>query len=207
MLAAGTRVAAISGIAWTVLASCAVGPDYVPPQAPMPAGFVATGADARRVGADLHFADATKWWRTLHDRELDALIDRAVAASPTLEVALDRLQQARAQEFVIIGSALPMLGASEGGGIGTGSDLGRGRAAQSLVSAETGAGVSQITNLAGFDAAWEIDVFGKYRRRIEAAQYDVEAAIAARNVVLISVVADVTRAYVGSPGTELEFAL
>jgi NodT family efflux transporter outer membrane factor (OMF) lipoprotein len=161
----------------------------------MPAGFAAAGAAAQRAAADHRVADTAKWWRTLHDRELDSLIDRAIAASPTLEIALDRLQQARAQEFVVIGSALPILGGSEGGGIGTGSDLGRGRASQTLVSAENGAGISQINNLVGFDAAWEIDVFGKYRRAIEAAQYGVEAAIAARNVVLISLVADVTRAY------------
>ena len=148
-----------------------------------------------------------EWWRALHDRELDSLIDRAIAASPTLEVALNRLQEARAQEFAIIGSALPMLGASEGGGIGSGSDLGRGRATQTLVSAENGTGMSQITNLVGFDAAWEIDVFGKFRRAIEAAQYDVEAAIAARNVVLISLVADVTRAYLDLRALQMELAV
>ncbi len=140
-------------------------------------------------------AETSKWWRTLHDRELDSLIDRAIAGSPTLEIALDRLQQARAQEVVVIGMALPAAEASMGGGWGTGSDLARGRASQTLVSAETGTGVSQVVNLAGFDAAWEIDVFGKYRRAIEAAQYDVDAAIAARNVVLVSLIADVTRAY------------
>ncbi len=134
----------------------------------------------------------------LHDRELDSLIDRAVVASPSLEIALDRLQQARAQEAVVVGAALPTAGARMGGGWGTGSDLARGRASQTLVSGETGAigpGLKQITNLQGFDAAWEIDLFGKYRRAIEAAQYDVDAALAARNVVLISLIADVTRAY------------
>ena len=135
------------------------------------------------------------------------LVDRAIAASPTLEIALDRLQQARAQEFVVIGSALPALGGSEGGGIGSGSDLGRGRASQTLVSAENGAGMSQINNLVGFEAAWEIDVFGKYRRAIEAAEYDVEAAIAARNVVLISLVADVTRAYLDLRALQMRLAV
>jgi NodT family efflux transporter outer membrane factor (OMF) lipoprotein len=173
----------------------------------MPAGFAAAGAAAQRAAADHRVADTAKWWRTLHDRELDSLIDRAIAASPTLEIALDRLQQARAQEFVVIGSALPMLGGSEGGGIGTGSDLGRGRASQTLVSAENGAGISQINNLVGFDAAWEIDVFGKYRRAIEAAQYGVEAAIAARNVVLISLVADVTRAYLDLRALQMRLAV
>jgi NodT family efflux transporter outer membrane factor (OMF) lipoprotein len=173
----------------------------------MPAGFAAAGAATQRAVADRRVADTAKWWRTLHDRELDLLIDRAIAASPTLEIALDRLQQARAQEFVVIGSALPMLGGSEGGGIGTGSDLGRGRASQTLVSAENGANVSQINNLVGFDAAWEIDVFGKYRRAIEAAQYDVDAAIAARNVVLISLVADVTRAYLDLRALQMRLAV
>ena len=51
--------------------------------------------------------ETTQWWRTLHDRELNSLVDRAIAASPTLEIALDRLQQARAQEAVVIGAALP----------------------------------------------------------------------------------------------------
>ena len=64
-----------------------------------------------------------------------------------------------------------------------------------FVSGENGAGLTQVTNLTGFDAAWEIDVFGKFRRAIEAAQYDVDTAIAVRNVVLISLIADVTRAY------------
>ena len=173
----------------------------------MPAGFAAAEAKGQRAAADHHVADTTKWWRALHDRELNSLIDRAIAASPTLEVALDRLQQARAQEFAIIGSALPMLGASEGGGIGSGSDLGRGRATQTLVSAENGTGMSQITNLVGFDAAWEIDVFGKFRRAIEAAQYDVEAAMAARNVVLISLVADVTRAYLDLRALQMQLAV
>ena len=173
----------------------------------MPAGFAAAGAAAQRAAADHRVADTAKWWRTLHDRELDSLIDRAIAASPTLEIALDRLQQARAQEFVVIGSALPILGGSEGGGIGTGSDLGRGRASQTLVSAENGAGIGQINNLVGFDAAWEIDVFGKYRRAIEAAQYGVEAAIAARNVVLISLVADVTRAYLDLRALQMRLAV
>ena len=67
--------------------------------------------------------------------------------------------------------------------------------------------MSQITNLVGFDAAWEIDVFGKFRRAIEATQYDVEAAIAARNVVLISLVADVTRAYLDLRALQMRLAL
>jgi NodT family efflux transporter outer membrane factor (OMF) lipoprotein len=190
-------------LAFFGLASCAVGPDYHPPEPPMPESFVAAASRANIRQA----AVAAKWWRTLHDRELDSLIDRAIASSPTLEIALNRLQQARAQEAVVIGAALPAAEASAGGGRGTGSDLARGRASQTLVSAENGASLTQVTNLAGFDAAWEIDVFGKFRRAIEAAQYDVDAAIAARNMVLISLVADVTRAYLDLRALQMQLAV
>jgi NodT family efflux transporter outer membrane factor (OMF) lipoprotein len=173
----------------------------------LPADFVAASSpkavNDQRSG---RVADA-RWWRMLHDRELNSLIDRAIVASPNLAIALERLQQARAQEAVVIGAALPAAEGTEGGALGTGSDLGRGRASQTLVSAENGAGVSQINNLAGFDAAWEIDVFGRFRRAIEAAQYDVDAAIAARNMVLISLIADVTRAYLDLRALQMQLAV
>jgi NodT family efflux transporter outer membrane factor (OMF) lipoprotein len=108
---------------------------------------------------------------------------------------------------VVIGAALPAAEGTAGGGWGTGSDLARGRASQTLVSAESGTGLTQVTNLVGFDAAWELDIFGKFRRAIEAAQYDVDAAIAARNVVLISLVADVTRAYLDLRALQMQLAV
>ena len=190
------------------LASCAVGPDYHPPQPAMPENFIAApAAKGERAATDNRVVDTARWWRALHDRELNSLIDRAIAASPTLEIALDRLQQARAQEAVVIGAALPEAEGSAGGGWGTGSDLTRGRAAQTLVSGDSTAGLKQINSIVGFDAAWEIDIFGKYRRAIEAAQYDVEAAIAARNAVLISLIADVTRAYLDLRALQMQLAV
>lgn len=170
----------------------------------MPASFIA--ATSSKV-ASSRASSSTKWWRTLHDRELDSLIDRAIAGSPTLEVALNRIQQARAQEAVVIGAALPASEAAEGGALGTGSDLARGRVSQPLVSAENGAGFSRVSNIVGFDAGWEIDVFGKFRRAIEAAQYDVDAAVAARNMVLISLIADVSRAYLDLRALQMQLAV
>jgi NodT family efflux transporter outer membrane factor (OMF) lipoprotein len=190
------------------LTACAVGPDYHPPEPPLPNNFAATSS--LKAVNDQHGGSPpaiAQWWRALGDRELNSLVERAIAASPTLEIALDRLQQARAQEAVVVGTALPAAGASAGGGWGTGGDLARGRVSQTLVSAENGAGVSQVVNLIGFDAAWEIDVFGKYRRAIEAAQYDVDAAAAARDVVLISLIADVARAYLDLRALQMQLAV
>jgi NodT family efflux transporter outer membrane factor (OMF) lipoprotein len=192
------------------LAGCAVGPDFQPPASPVPASFAgAPAANAERPTdrGDNRAADPARWWRALNDRELDALIDRAIAASPTLEIALNRLQQARAQEAVVIGAALPAAEASGGGGWGTGSDLTKGRVAQTLRSGDSTTGLKQINSIGGFDAAWQIDLFGKYRRAIEAAQYDVEAAAAARNMVLIALVADVTRAYLDLRALQMQLAV
>ena len=203
------RAAILGAFMCAGLTSCAVGPDYFPPQPPLPSRFVATTSSLNAPN-NLHAdrpLETTQWWQTLHDRELDSLVARAIAASPTLEIALERLQQARAQEAVVIGAALPSAEWTAGGGWGTGSDLARGRASQTLVSAENGAGLAQVPNLAGFDAAWELDIFGKYRRGIEAAQYDVEAAVAARNVVLISLVADVVRAYLDFRAFQMQLAV
>ena len=203
------RAAILGAFMSAALTSCAVGPDYLPPSPPLPPNFAATpsslSAPSNR-DADRPL-EATHWWRLLHDRELDSLVERALAASPTLEIALDRLQQARAQELVVIGTALPSAEWTAGGGWGTGSDLARGRASQTLISAENGSGVAQVVNIAGFDAAWELDIFGKYRRAIEAAQYDVDAALAARNVVLVSLIADVVRAYLDLRALQMELAV
>ena len=66
---------------------------------------------------------------------------------------------------------------------------------------------TQIRQVAGFAASWEIDLFGGYRRAIEAGKYDIEAAAAARNAVLISVVADVARNYVDMRGLQTQLAI
>jgi NodT family efflux transporter outer membrane factor (OMF) lipoprotein len=206
---ARNRAAVLGTLLCLALTSCAVGPDYVAPAPPIPGHFAATTSSLQASidhSAD-HAPATTQWWRLLHDSELDTLVERAVAASPTLEIALDRLQQARAQEIVVVGMALPSAEWTAGGGWGTGSDLGRGRASQSLVSAETGTGVGQVVNLVGFDASWELDIFGKYRRAIEAAQYDTDAALAARNVVLVSLIADVVRAYLDLRALQMELVV
>ena len=89
--------ATISIAAALGVAACAVGPDYTAPEPPLPRNFVAARGAGNEQRAD-QITVTTKWWRTLHDRELDSLIDRAIAGSPSLEIALQRLQQARAQE-------------------------------------------------------------------------------------------------------------
>jgi NodT family efflux transporter outer membrane factor (OMF) lipoprotein len=147
--------------------------------------------------------DLATWWRALNDEELNSLVDRAVKSNLDLEIALGRLQQARTYETVVLGYALPEVDTSAAAARGTGSDLTKGRADTALRSADTGAGLQQINTIAGFDAVWELDLFGKFRREFEAARADTQAARAARYDVLISVVANVVRAYVDLRGFQV----
>jgi NodT family efflux transporter outer membrane factor (OMF) lipoprotein len=185
------------------LAGCAVGPNYRSPPPDLPAAFDAQSAAHASGPPQSPEVDLAAWWTALNDPELNALIERALGANPDLDIALTRLQQARTYESVILGHALPAIDASAAAGRGTGSDLTRGRANPALVSADNGAGLQHINTIAGFDAVWELDLFGKFRREYQAAHFDTEAAMAARNGVLTAVVADVARAYVDLRGLQI----
>jgi NodT family efflux transporter outer membrane factor (OMF) lipoprotein len=191
------------------VAGCAVGPDYHTPKMKVPDGFISTGATGapKTAGPSSPSLDIAKWWRALNDSELDSLIERAIQANPSLEIALTRLQEARTLEVAITGLALPEVEASGGAGRGTGSNLTRGRVSPPLNAASNTAGLHQINYVGGFDATWEIDLFGRYRRAIEAARYDTQAFAAARKAVLITVVADVARAYLDMRGLQMQLAV
>lgn len=190
------------------LAGCAVGPNYQAPAPDAPAAFIAAAPSPAAPGpGDSQAPDPAAWWHALHDEALDELVERAVRANPDLQIALDRLQQARTFETVVLGHALPEIDAGAAAGRGTGSDLTRGRAPQTLVSADNSSGLKHINTLAGFDAVWEIDVFGKARREIQAAHAGTQAAAALRNGVLTSVVADVVRSYIDLRGLQTQRAI
>ncbi|MDR3425701.1 MAG: efflux transporter outer membrane subunit [Alphaproteobacteria bacterium] len=198
------RTLLLTAVGCLCLSACAVGPDYHTPDVKLPDRFAsAPSSDTDKKPV----IDAAKWWHALGDKELDALIDRAVQNNPDLDIALNRMQEARAEETVVMGGALPEANASGGGGWGTGSDLSRGRADEPLVASDDTRGYKNVTQVVGFDAGWEIDLFGKYRREMEAAASNTQAAIAARNEVLISVIADVARAYVDMRGGQMQLAV
>ena len=192
----------------TLLASCAVGPNYHTPDEHPPADFVAVHGQPSMTSKPTSQApqapdvDFASWWRSLNDPELDSLVTRAVAANPDAQIALDRLQAARTYEISVTGTVLPTVGASAAAGRGTGSDLTRSRASNILYSADNSSGLKQINEVGGFDAAWQLDVFGKYRREIEAARADAQASLAERNQVLIAVIANVARAYIDMRGLQ-----
>ena len=188
------------------LSACAAGPHYRVPTQDEPAAFAAqmnTPTSARSSVAGATPVDLAIWWRSLNDPELDSLVERAVKSNLDIEMALDRLQQARSYEAVVLGYALPEVDASGAAAKGTGSDLTKGRAGTALRSADTGTGLQHINTIVGFDAVWELDLFGKFRREFEAVRAETDAARAARSEVLTAVIADVVHAYVDLRGLQI----
>jgi NodT family efflux transporter outer membrane factor (OMF) lipoprotein len=176
------------------LAGCSVGPEYFTPDAAIPAGFTVPPADngPQSGGAG---PEGWQWWRTLRDPQLNGLVDLAIQNSLDLQIALDRLQQARLQLVVIGAQAVPQLNGGAGGGAGTGTDETKGRVAQALRDGDNNTGLKKISAVGGLDAEWEIDFFGKIAQRLQAQVYTAEALKEARDWVYVVIAADVTRLY------------
>ncbi|HWL46234.1 MAG TPA: TolC family protein [Sphingomonadaceae bacterium] len=172
---------------WSILAAvalsgCALGPDYRP--APLPAttagGFVSQVAETDAA------AEPDHWWRLYDDPALDGFVAEAFAANTDLRVAVANLARARALLSEARAGRYPSTTAT--GGATWGRSLQNGG-----VAANAG---EQWTYRAGMDAAWEVDLFGRVSRAIEAARGDAAAVEAARDAVRVSVAAETTRAYV-----------
>ena len=188
------------------LSGCTVGPDYHAPHVETPSAFTPP-ATQPATARSMQAVDLSAWWQSFNDPELDSLIDRAVAANLDLEIALTRLQEARAFEGAVIGGALPLVDFSGGAGGGSGTNSTKGRVAPPLNAGSNTTGLKEITQVVGFDAGWELDLWGRYRREIEAAGDQTQAMLDQRNAVLITVVADVARAYMDYRGLQERLAI
>ena len=200
-----SRLLIAVGVA-AVLCGCAVGPDYYLSDVEVPVSY-GSAWKAVVTQETVPQPEVIRWWRTLHDRELDRLVERAVECNPDIEVALTRVQAFRTQEIVVVGTALPQVGGSGTYAAGTGTDLTKGRVAQSIRAGDATTGFRNLTRMAGFDMTWELDIFGKYRRQLEAVHDDAEAMSELRNAVIITVISDVARAYVDIRGLQLRFKI
>jgi NodT family efflux transporter outer membrane factor (OMF) lipoprotein len=151
--------------------------------------------------------DLEHWWTSLDDPLLDGLVAGAVEANFDLGIAAERLQQARAVLTGITGNELPLMDITAGLGRGSGSNNTKGRVGAPLNAGTNTAGLKEITHVAGFDAGWELDLFGSVSRAVEAARADVQAVEEDRKQVLVSVLADVSRQYVGLRSLQLRLRI
>ncbi|CCJ52123.1 efflux transporter outer membrane subunit [Bordetella bronchiseptica] len=185
------------------LAACAVGPDYQAPTPAAPADWTSWhGGPPELAGhAGAAGAPAAQWWRSFGDPALDRLQARALAASPDLQSAALRYAQARTQRRTVAAQRGPQVDAAAAV---TRQRQSEDAAANRILDAIAPANRQAVTELlsdpytlyqAGFDASWELDLWGRVRRAVEAADADVAASAALYDAARLSLVSEVARNY------------
>jgi len=186
--AGAARAAALAGLS-ALAAACAVGPDYRPPEVPSDAAGAFAGA-----GLDYFVDDAApgEWWRLYEDDALDAAVREALDANTDLRVAAANLSRASAVLREARGGRLPSttLGASSTSG------------EQNFV--QQGFSFEDTVYDVGFDVAYQVDLFGRVRRAVQAARADADAAEAVYHATQITVAAETARAWARACATRLE---
>jgi len=170
---------------WVLLgisAGCTVGPKYVPPEISAPSAWHVV----QRAGVTTEALDPqtlASWWTALDDPTLTSLIERAARGNLDLKKAQARVREARARRGKSQTDLFPTVD-------------GKGAATSSRASRDTGRGESQSLYSVGFDAGWELDVFGGVRRSVEAAEADLQARSEELRSTLVSLLAEVALNYV-----------
>jgi len=187
------------------LAACKVGPNFVRPNEPTPAQYSESGEKPSVVQAPQPNTAAPDpdWWRQFNDEQLNRLEQQAVTENLGLKASYLRIVAARIQVQAARAQGLPTLSASasytreqlglagilKSKGVDTASAP---PALQTLISS-----LEQPVNLyqLGFDASWELDLFGRVRRSVEAADAQSQQAAESKNDLQVSLEAEVAQAY------------
>ena len=170
---------AVSALA---LAACATGPNYAPKSVAASAAAPFVMAQGSPLVSDAQ--PQSNWWRLYDDPVLDGLVRDALASNTDIRVAIARLEKARASLREERGAREPQIGASGGAQYG--------RLPGPSIPGEKRTDVQVDI---GLNVAYEVDLFGRVSRRIEAARGDVGAAEADADAVRVAIVSDTVRAY------------
>jgi len=224
------RAGSTALLATVLLAGCTVGPGWKQPSLWSPSGWFARHAadDAHAVASrPVTEPIDPAWWNILHDPELTALEQRVAAANLNVRLATIRLAESRSQRRITGADQFPtaqadgsytgekistkgVIGLLGGGGSST-SFTSQGNSANGLAGRSGGipssvTGATSIPSFSlwqyGFDASWELDLWGRVRREVESADASVQASADDRRNSLLSVLAEVARDYVQLRGIQ-----
>jgi len=202
-------------VALFILGGCAVGPNYRTPDLATPPAYQdlpTTKAQAPLSSPTAGEADLSQWWLQFNDSELQSLISRALQSNLDLLTAESRLREARQQVIVAGAAGLPKVDSSGvAAHIHSNSNLLSKLSGSSGGSSGSGAAPSGSTDIKlyslGFDATWEIDVFGGIRRGVEAADASREAAVWQTRDSEVTLTAEIATDYLTLRATQARIAI
>jgi len=175
-------------LAWAaivlMLGGCTmVGPDFVKPEAPVRADWMESHSPGLSAGQ----TDYREWWRVFNDPVLDNLVAKAYHQNLPLQIAGIRIYEARAQLGIAVGDLYPQQQSADG-------DLTNNKRSTSSGSPYIDEHFNALK--LGFDATWEADIWGKFRRSVQSGVANLEATVASYDNVLVSLTAEVARTYI-----------
>ena len=160
-----------------------VGPDFIKPEAPLLDEWMETQAPGLSAGQ----TDYSNWWRVFDDPVLDNLVEKAYQQNLSLQIAGIRIYEARAQLGIAVGTLYPQQQSASG-------DLSNNKLSTSTDTPFIDSNFNALR--LGFDAAWELDIWGKFRRSVQSGVANLEASVASYDNVLVSLMAEVARTYI-----------
>lgn len=178
------------------LLSCAVGPDFVAPEANLPQSF------ENAEGEELAESDLKNWWTAFDDSTLNDLIAEAERENFDLRISELRIVQAREQKNIVFSSLFPQLDLL---GSFRRSET-AGNQGQSTFSADQNK--RRVSNIyqTGFDASWELDIFGRNRRALEAAEAELSATVETLGDLQVTLYAELAAHYVNLRALQMQYA-
>lgn len=168
-----------------------VGPEYCRPGATVADYWIEAG-DERLVES---VSNDTQWWSTLNDPRLDSMIQAAYGQNLSLREALWRVMQARAARDIAVGNIFPQSQQAFG-------QYNRILESESLVAPEPFRAFSDWST--GLNLAWEVDVWGRYRRLIASADANVQVTVGDYDAILLCLIAEVATAYTDYRTSQLQ---
>jgi NodT family efflux transporter outer membrane factor (OMF) lipoprotein len=178
------RTLAFAAVVSLAAGCTAVGPNFVRPEASVQSAWLEAG----NAKFDTKEPEHPEWWSVFHDPVLDRLVQSAYRQNLPLRIAGIRILEARARLGVAVGNLYPQVQQARAGVTYTSA---------SENNANTlGADLDFSSYNIGLDAAWELDIWGRFRRGIESADASLFASMANYDDVLVSLTGQVATAYV-----------
>ena len=166
-----------------LLSGCMVGPNYKTPEVSLPSSY-----QEKQMGGTIDEVELSSWWRQFNDPLLNVLIHEAITQNFDLKTAIEKVNEVRALYQIEAANLFPKIDLT--------ASQRRTRMSQTLFDAPFLGPPVQSLYQTGFDASWEIDIFGKLRREKEAALYEFEAEVENSRDVYITLLSEVARSYI-----------
>ena len=195
------RAAALVAMLASALAGCTVGPNFHRPVVDAPAAYGSEPADVPSVTVPAEIE--ARWWRSFNDPELSSLEDRVASQNLDLKSAAERVLQSRAQRRVVASEGLPNINSEQ-------SYMRMRESPTGIISLSVpspGAPLEFDYFKNGLNSSWDLDLFGRVRRGVEAADADTLASVENRRGVALAAISDLAQDYLQLRGAQARLAI